>query len=39
YYLTYECAVNFDSITNPTDLASIDAQIKNFGQAPSQILT
>ncbi|CAF4271366.1 unnamed protein product [Rotaria sp. Silwood2] len=39
YYLTYEGAVNFDAITNSTDRATIEAQIKNFGQAPSQILT
>ncbi len=39
YYLTYEGAVNLDSITNPTDRAAIETQIRNFGQAPSQLLT
>jgi hypothetical protein len=39
YYLTYEGAVNLDAITNPTDRAAIEKQIKNFGQAPSQLLT
>ncbi|CAF1181559.1 unnamed protein product [Rotaria sp. Silwood1] len=39
YYLTYEGAINFDSITNPIDRANIETQIKHFGQAPSQILT
>ena len=39
YYLTYEGAVNLDSITNPTDRTAIETQIRNFGQAPSQLLT
>ena len=39
YYLTYEDAVNFETIKNPTDRATIEAQIKILGQAPSQILT
>ena len=39
YYLTYEGAVNLDSITNPTDRAAIESQIINFGQVPSQLLT
>ncbi len=39
YYLTYEGAVNLDSITNPTDRAAIETQIRNFGQTPSQLLT
>jgi len=39
YYLTYEGAVNLDSITNPTDRAAIETQIRNFGQVPSQLLT
>lgn len=38
-FLTYEGAVNFDAITNPADRAVLEAQIKTFGQAPSQILT
>ncbi|CAF1543292.1 unnamed protein product, partial [Rotaria sp. Silwood1] len=32
-------AVNLDSITNPTDRAAIETQIRNFGQAPAQLLT
>lgn len=39
YYLTYEGAVNLDSITDPTDRAAIETQIRNFGQTPSQLLT
>ena len=39
YYLSYEGAVNLDAITNPADRAAIEAQIKIFGQAPSQLLT
>ncbi|CAF3646186.1 unnamed protein product [Rotaria socialis] len=38
-FLTYEGTVNFDAITNPADRAVLEAQIKVFGQAPSQILT
>ncbi|CAF4857511.1 unnamed protein product, partial [Rotaria sp. Silwood1] len=32
-------AVNLDSITNPKDRAAIETQIRNFGQAPAQLLT
>ncbi|CAF2965034.1 unnamed protein product [Rotaria sp. Silwood2] len=39
YYLTYEEAVNLDSITNPTDRATIETQIRDFGQALAQLLT
>jgi len=39
YYLTYEGSINLDSISNPTDRAAIETQIKNFGQAPAQLLT
>ncbi|CAF3634388.1 unnamed protein product [Adineta steineri] len=39
YYLTYEGAVNLDSIMNPVDRAAIEKQIKRFGQVPSQLLT
>ncbi len=39
YYLTYEGAVNLDSITNPIDRAAIETHIKNFGQVPSQLLS
>ena len=39
YYLTYEGAVNLDSITDATTRVAIETQIRNFGQAPSQLLT
>lgn len=39
YYLSYEGAVNLDAITNPADRAAIEAQMKIFGQTPSQLLT
>ena len=39
YYLTYEGNVNLDSITDPTDRMAVETQIRNFGQAPSQLLT
>ncbi|CAF4704563.1 unnamed protein product, partial [Rotaria magnacalcarata] len=39
YYLAYEGAVNLDSITNPTDRAAIETQIRNFGQESLQLLT
>ncbi|CAF5142111.1 unnamed protein product, partial [Rotaria sp. Silwood1] len=32
-------AVNLDSITTPTDRAAMETQIRNFGQAPAQLLT
>lgn len=31
--------MNLDSVTNPTDRAAIETQIRNFGQTPSQLLT
>eukprot|EP00466_Bigelowiella_natans_P021044 jgi/Bigna1/37041/e_gw1.17.16.1 len=37
YYLTYEDAIDIDSITDPVDKMSIIAQINNFGQTPHQI--
>ncbi|CAF4372323.1 unnamed protein product, partial [Rotaria magnacalcarata] len=39
YYLAYEGAVNLDSITNPTNRAAIETQIRNFGQESLQLLT
>ncbi len=39
FYLTYEDSVDWDSIENPKELQSIESQILNFGQTPSQLLT
>ncbi|UJR15136.1 hypothetical protein I4U23_002101 [Adineta vaga] len=39
YHLSYEGAVNLDAITNPIDRTTIETQIKNSGQVPSQLLT
>ncbi|XP_026472394.1 neurobeachin-like [Ctenocephalides felis] len=38
YYLTYEGSVDLDSIADPVMRESIENQIKNFGQTPSQLL-
>ncbi|XP_037353342.1 lipopolysaccharide-responsive and beige-like anchor protein isoform X2 [Talpa occidentalis] len=38
YYLTYEGAVNLNSITDPILREAIEAQIRSFGQTPSQLL-
>ncbi|KAK3746418.1 hypothetical protein QZH41_012767, partial [Actinostola sp. cb2023] len=37
YYLTYEGAVDLDSITEPNERASLEAQILEFGQTPKQL--
>ena len=37
YYLTYEDAVPWDQISADKDLQSIESQIVNFGQTPSQL--
>ncbi|KAL0481844.1 hypothetical protein AKO1_011376 [Acrasis kona] len=37
YYLTYEGAVDIDKIDDPTLKKSIETQISNFGQTPSQL--
>ncbi|KAJ6233320.1 beige/beach-related [Anaeramoeba flamelloides] len=37
YYLTYENAVDIDKITDPMERKSIEDQIENFGQTPSQL--
>jgi factor associated with neutral sphingomyelinase activation len=37
YYLTYEGAVDIDSITNPNERASLELQINEFGQTPRQL--
>ena len=38
YYLTYEGAVDLDSIEDPLERAATEAQIAHFGQTPSQLL-
>ncbi|KAM8939045.1 lipopolysaccharide-responsive and beige-like anchor protein isoform 2-T2 [Pelodytes ibericus] len=38
YYLTYEGAVNLNSITDPILREGVEAQIRSFGQTPSQLL-
>ncbi|RKP37614.1 hypothetical protein BJ085DRAFT_40345 [Dimargaris cristalligena] len=37
YYLTYEDAVDVDTIANPVDRRSAENQIHYFGQTPSQL--
>lgn len=37
YYLTYEGAVDLDSITDPNERASLESQILEFGQTPKQL--
>jgi WD40 repeat protein len=39
YYLTYEGAVNLESIDDQITKQAVESQIKNFGQTPSQLLT
>lgn len=39
YYLTYEGAVNLESIEDQVTKEAIESQIKNFGQTPCQLLT
>jgi hypothetical protein len=39
YYLTYEGAVNLENIDDPITKQALEAQIKNFGQTPCQLLT
>ncbi|KAM3937836.1 lipopolysaccharide-responsive and beige-like anchor protein isoform 2-T2 [Leptodactylus fuscus] len=38
YYLTYEGAVNLSSISDPVLREGVEAQIRSFGQTPSQLL-
>ncbi|XP_060634836.2 lipopolysaccharide-responsive and beige-like anchor protein isoform X4 [Anolis sagrei] len=38
YYLTYEGAVNLNSITDSVLREAVEAQIRSFGQTPSQLL-
>jgi len=37
YYLTYEGAVDIESITDPVKRAAIEVQINEFGQTPKQL--
>ena len=37
YYLTYEGVIDIDSIDDPIERKSIESQIINFGQTPSQL--
>ncbi|KAJ1562806.1 Neurobeachin-like protein 1, partial [Cladochytrium tenue] len=37
YYLTYEGAIDIDGIKDPLERKSIEDQINNFGQTPSQL--
>ncbi|CAM6118833.1 unnamed protein product [Calypogeia fissa] len=39
HHLTYEGAVDLDTIDDPTQRAGIEAQINEFGQAPRQLFT
>ncbi|XP_075054984.1 lipopolysaccharide-responsive and beige-like anchor protein [Mixophyes fleayi] len=38
YYLTYEGNVNLSSITDPVLREAVEAQVRSFGQNPSQLL-
>ncbi|XP_044286891.1 lipopolysaccharide-responsive and beige-like anchor protein isoform X2 [Varanus komodoensis] len=38
FYLTYEGAVDLNSITDPVMREAVEAQIRSFGQTPSQLL-
>jgi WD40 repeat protein len=38
YFLTYEDEINIDTIQDPVQKQSIEDQINNFGQTPSQLL-
>ena len=37
FYLTYEGVIDIDSIEDPIERSSIESQIINFGQTPSQL--
>ncbi|KAJ1569840.1 Neurobeachin-like protein 1 [Nowakowskiella sp. JEL0078] len=39
YYLTYEGAIDIDAIKDPVERKSIEDQINNFGQTPSQLIS
>uniref|UniRef100_A0A183SCZ4 DUF4704 domain-containing protein n=1 Tax=Schistocephalus solidus TaxID=70667 RepID=A0A183SCZ4_SCHSO len=38
YYLTYEGAVDLDTISDPNERDSFESMIRNFGQTPCQLL-
>ena len=37
YHLTYEGAVDLDSITDPNERTALEMQISEFGQTPKQL--
>jgi len=39
YYLTYEGAIDFNSLEDPTQRQAVLDQIQNFGQTPAQLFT
>jgi hypothetical protein len=39
YYLTYEGAINLDTITDPIERNSLHVQVREFGQTPKQVFT
>ncbi|XP_071092050.1 protein FAN-like [Haliotis cracherodii] len=39
YYLTYEGAIDLDSIEDPNERAGLETQIMEFGQVPKQLFT
>ena len=39
YHLTYEGAVDLDSMTDPMELEAVKVQIMEFGQTPKQLFT
>lgn len=39
FHLTYEGAVDLDSIDDPTLRSSLEAQVEHFGQTPAQLFT
>jgi hypothetical protein len=39
YYLTYEGAVDLDTVTDPLQKQAMESQIAHFGQTPTQLFT
>jgi hypothetical protein len=39
YYLTYEGAVDLDTVTDSVERVALESQINNFGQTPRQLFT
>ncbi len=37
YYLTYEGAVDLETVEDPVERAAFEAQIREFGQTPKQV--